>query len=93
MNVKKNLIRVLSIVISITALVFQNLSLFSILEMSNFLLTVFTWIFPIVSLVLGVISFSINQNKKDVITIALAVFTLFYSLIFVGLAWILIEIP
>ncbi len=93
MNRKFNLLRGVSIVLSVLSLILQNLSLFDVFQINDFSLFIITWVLPGIAVTFAISSLSKLQSKKDIFALVLAFITLFYSILFVVIAWMFADNP
>ncbi|WP_281657768.1 hypothetical protein [Halobacillus sp. Cin3] len=85
--------RHLAILCIILSLIVQNLSLMDAVSFHENVLFLFNWMLPAAALILSIVSFSRTQNKKDLLVTGFAVLAFFYSIIFIVVAWMMMDTP
>ncbi|MYL18732.1 hypothetical protein GLW04_02455 [Halobacillus litoralis] len=85
--------RHLAILCILLSLLVQNLNLMGAVSFHENVLFLFNWMLPAAALTLSIISFSRSQNKKDLLITGFAVLAFFYSIIFILVAWMMLDSP
>ncbi|MBN8234002.1 hypothetical protein JF544_02040 [Halobacillus kuroshimensis] len=93
MNGNNRSFRHLAILCIILSLIVQNLSLMDAVSFHENVLFLFNWMLPAAALALSIVSFSRTQNKKDLLVTGFAVLAFFYSIIFIVVAWMMMDTP